>query len=150
MAAGVLNGRRHDWVSVKVVLPLLGATPISIKSITYPKFARAKEHQYGTGMENVGYTFDALKIDEGEIVLLQSDADLIFASQGSVLSDVAMPLISSYADIGVLPRTDVFLGVHFTSYQGAVAQGTDGATTTLSWKPDSAIINGVPIIAPRP
>ena len=145
----LLNGRRHDWVSVKLGLPQLGLRPMTCSSITYPDFARAKEHVFGTGQENVGFTFDSLKPGEGEIVVLASEADEIFAAQGSVLSDVGQPIVIAYADLGLATRVDQMLGCHFTKVLPAIQQGTDPARVTLSFKPDSALINGVPIITPR-
>lgn len=147
--ATILNGRRHDWVSVKIILPQVGKKPLTVSAITLPDFARAKEHVYGTGMENIGFTFDTLKPGEGEFTILQSEADEIFVFTNAVLSDVGMPIIVSFVDIGLIPRTDTYSGCHFTKVQQTVAQGTDPARTTITWKPDSALINGVPIITPR-
>lgn len=145
----VLNGRKHDWVAVKVFLPSLGIKPITVSSITYPDFARAKEHVFGTGMEAIGFTFDSVKPGEGEIVFLASEADQIFAAQGSVLNDIGFPMTLSYVDIGLVARTDEFSGVHWTKVQPATSQGTDPVRITMSWKADSCKINGIPTIAQR-
>lgn len=146
----VLNGRRHDWVSVKIFLPSLGLKPLTVSSLTYPDFVRAKEHQYGTGQKAVGFTFDSLKPGEGEIVFLAAEADEIAAAQGAWLNDLGFPMVVSMVDTGLVARTDEFSGVHFFKVQPSIAQGTDAAKITLGWKPDDAKIGGIPIIAERP
>lgn len=148
--AVTLNGKAHGWVSVQVLLPELGLRPVTISELTYPNFTLPKEHHYGTGKEPVGKVFDSLKIDEGGITLRQDDADTIAAAQGSVLgSPISISLIVSYASPGVVSRTDKFMGVDFTGFQDTIAQGTAPGMRALKWKPDSALINGIPVIPPE-
>lgn len=146
--AVVLNGKAAGWCEVNIVLPSFGLRPLTVSSITYPNFARAKEHHYGQGTEPVGYVRDSLKIDEGEIVLRRDDAQAIFDAQGSVLGDGNFPLTVAYFGTGLTTITDQFFGCDFTGFQPSVAQGTDPAMVTLKWKPNRAILNGIPVVPP--
>lgn len=140
----LLNGRQHDWVTVKVLLPSIGVKPITCNAITYPKHGQAKEHVYGTGDGPIGYTRDSYKIDELTLEFLASEMDSIRTLLGPGYGKVSIPVSISYLDIGLTVRTDQFLGCHITGEQPTVSQGTDPARVQVTLKPDQMILNGIP------
>ena len=146
MAAVVLNGRKHDWVTVKVFLPSLGVKPLTCNAITYPKHGMAKEHVYGTGEGPIGHTRDSYKIDELTLEFLASEMDSIRSAMGPNYGKVEFPVSVSYIDTGLTARTDQFFGCHITGEQPTVSQGTDPARVQVTLKPDKMVLGGVPYI----
>lgn len=146
--ANLINGRQHDWVSLKMTLPAQGKRPVGFKSVTYPDHGQAKTNQYGSGKNPVGYTRGAYEVNDLEVEFFAAAWDEIRTAIGPGYGEVAIPLVLAYADIGMPTRTDVFEDCHVIKEQPVVAQGTDAATVKVTFKPSRMVLGGIPFTLP--
>ena len=143
----ILNGRRHDWASMQMVLPSLGQYPVTLQSVTYPKHSVPKEDVHGTGIAPIGHTIGQYSVEGLEVEFLASEWDEIRATLGAgyLGRTLNLPITFVYVDTDLTARSDEFVSCNITDEQPVVAK--DGAMTNkITFKPQQMILNGVPAI----
>ena len=142
-----LNGRRHDWASMQMVLPSLGQYPVTLQSVTYPKHSVPKEDVYGTGVAPIGHTIGQYSVEGLEVEFLASEWDTIRTTLGAgyLQRTLNLPISFVYVDTDLTARKDEFVSCNIIDEQPVVSK--DGAMTKkITFKPQQMILNGVPAI----
>jgi hypothetical protein len=143
----LLNGRNHDWVSMRLSLPSLGRNPSTPQSVTYPAHKVESPDTYGTGAKPIGFTRGQYSVDGLEVEFLAGEWDEIRAQLGpGYMMAAPFPISISYADTDLVTRTDRFTNCRITSEQLNIAVGTDPLKSKVTFKPSEMILNGVPAV----
>ena len=142
-----LNGRRHDWASMQMVLPSLGQYPVTLQSVTYPAHTLEAPDVHGTGIKPIGFTRGQYSVDGLEVEFLSSEWDAIRVLLGpGYLQTARLPITIVYTDTDLTARKDEFVDCKITSEKPSISMGTDPHKTAVTFKPSEMILNGVPAV----
>lgn len=144
----ILNGRRHDWASMQMVLPSIGNYPATLQSVTYPKHTVEKPDVHGTGIAPIGNTIGQYSVEGLEVEFLASEWDEIrtILGPGYLQAQNNLPITIVYADTSLVARKDEFVSCNIVDEQQVLSMGTDPLKTKVTFKPSQMILNGVPAI----
>ena len=143
----LLNGRRHDWASMNLMLPSIGEYPMSLQSVTYPSHTIEAPDVHGTGVKPIGYTRGQYSVEGLEVEFLASEWDALRTRLGpGYMMTTRIPISIVYVDTNLEKRFDEFVDCKITGEQPSISMGTDPMKIKVTFKPSEMILNGVPAV----
>lgn len=125
----MFNSREYQWSDLSV---LIGTNDITgIRSVKYEK-TKEKELMYGKGAEPIAIQSGNVAYN-GEIALLQSEFEALKTVGGGSILDLQTTIVVNYGnpDEGSVMKTDILVGVQFTSEPRELKQGDKMMEITL-------------------
>lgn len=121
------NSRQYEWADVTVIVG--GRDITGIRGVKY-KESIEREAVYAKG-RNAHSIQSGNRAVEGELVLLQSDAEAMVAAGGGSLLSLSVDIEVSYGGLEDPIKTDRIEGVRFTEMDRGMSQGDKFMEITL-------------------